>query len=247
MTDLNKAMVKKYRNDFLKEVEANVEEGRWVKMCMQCGVCSGSCPLGPHWEHPPQEIFMMIRAGKRDEVLKSESMWICTSCYNCIVRCSRELPITHIMHGLANYAHRLGIAPEMNPTRRFAKIFWNNIASNGRVNEFKLSIGLYFMDGIGSGIKKGLEMLPVRPVAEPVRAVGRPRYQGQEPVAGHAQEGPRDRRPPQGHFGQLVKSRSTQWPRKNIRFIRAVRPSARRRRPTIWSRSSPCARHSTSS
>ena len=60
--------------NFLKEVEANVEEGNWVKMCMQCGVCSGSCPLGTAWEHPPQEIFAMIRAGKRDEVLRSESM-----------------------------------------------------------------------------------------------------------------------------------------------------------------------------
>jgi quinone-modifying oxidoreductase subunit QmoC len=49
----------------------------------------------------------------------------------------------------------------MNPTRRFAKLFWGNITSSGRVNELKLSIGLYFMDGIASGIKKGLEMLPV--------------------------------------------------------------------------------------
>jgi quinone-modifying oxidoreductase, subunit QmoC len=161
MSTANQAMVQKYHNDFLKEVEANVEEGSWVKMCMQCGVCSGSCPLGAAWEHPPQEIFMMIRAGKRDEVLKSESMWMCTSCYNCIVRCPRELPITHIMHGLASYAHRLGIAPKQNPTRRFAKIFWNNIAKTGRVNELELSVRLYFMDGIVSGIKKGLEMLPV--------------------------------------------------------------------------------------
>ena len=69
MSTANTAMIEKYRNNFLKEVEANVEEGDWVKMCMQCGVCSGSCPLGPAWDHPPQEIFMMIRAGKRDEVL----------------------------------------------------------------------------------------------------------------------------------------------------------------------------------
>ncbi len=161
MTDLNTAMVEKYRNDFLKEVEANVEGGEWVKMCMQCGVCSGSCPLGPSWEHSPQKLFMMIRAGKRAEVLKTESMWMCTSCYNCIVRCPRELPITHIMHGLANYAHRLGMAPKMNPTRRFSVIFWNNIVKRGRVNELELSLRLYFMDGFVTGVKKSLEMIGV--------------------------------------------------------------------------------------
>ncbi len=158
MNDTNTAMIDKYRNSFLREVEDNVEQGEWVKMCMQCGVCSGSCPLGPHWEHPPQELFMMIRAGKREAVLGTESMWMCTSCYNCVVRCPREIPITHIMHGLANYAHRLGLAPKMNPTRRFAKIFWDNISKNGRVNETSLSIKLYFMDGYSAGVKKAVEM-----------------------------------------------------------------------------------------
>ena len=158
MSDVNTQMVEQYRNNFLREVEENVEEGEWVKMCMQCGVCSGSCPFGPHWEHPPQEIFMMIRAGKRDEVLQSDSMWMCTSCYNCIVRCPRELPITHIMHGLAHYAKRLGIAPKNQPTQKFAQLFWNNLSKTGRVNELKLGLALYFMNGIGEGIKTSLKM-----------------------------------------------------------------------------------------
>ena len=151
-------VIEAYRNNFLKEVESNVEEGEWVKMCMQCGVCSGSCPLGPHWEHPPQELFMMIRAGKREEVLTSSSMWMCTSCYNCVVRCPRGLPITHIMHGLASYSKRLGLAPKNQPTMKFSEIFWNNIAKTGRANELKMGISLYFMNGIVEGIKKALSM-----------------------------------------------------------------------------------------
>jgi quinone-modifying oxidoreductase subunit QmoC len=158
MSDANNQMVEQYRNDFLREVEDNVEEGEWVKMCMQCGVCSGSCPLGPYWDHPPQELFMMIRAGKRDEVLQSSSMWMCTSCYNCIVRCPRELPITHIMHGLAHYAKRLGIAPKNQPTHKFSQLFWNNLTRTGRVNELRLGLSLYFMNGFGEGIKTSLKM-----------------------------------------------------------------------------------------
>ena len=157
MSDVNTQMVEQYRNNFLREVEENVEEGEWVKMCMQCGVCAGSCPLGDAWEHPPQEIFMMIRAGKREDVLTSDSMWMCTSCYNCIVRCPRELPITHIMHGLAHYAKRLGIQPKNNPTQWFAEKFWNNMMQKGRVNELKLGLSLYFKDGFVSGIKESLK------------------------------------------------------------------------------------------
>ncbi len=54
MSDLNNQMAEKYKGNFLQEVIDNVEEGETMKMCMQCGVCSGSCPLGPSWEHPPQ-------------------------------------------------------------------------------------------------------------------------------------------------------------------------------------------------
>ncbi|MCG6867349.1 MAG: 4Fe-4S dicluster domain-containing protein [Gammaproteobacteria bacterium] len=159
--DINVAQVERYRNNFLKEVTDNVEEGEWVRMCMQCGVCSGSCPLGPYWDHPPQEIFMMIRANKRDEVLSSTSMWMCTSCYNCIVRCPRELPITHIMHGLAHYATRLGLAPKEQPTYKFSQRFWDNLVKKGRINELKLGVNLYFMNGFSEGVKTSLKMAPV--------------------------------------------------------------------------------------
>jgi quinone-modifying oxidoreductase subunit QmoC len=147
-----------YKNNFLREVEECVEEGEWVKMCMQCGVCAGSCPFGPDWEHSPQKLFMMIRAGKREEVLTSDAMWMCTSCYNCVVRCPRELPITHIMHGLASYAHRLGLVPKGQPTHEFAQLFWKNLAKKGRVNELKLTLSLYFKDGLVAGIKTALGM-----------------------------------------------------------------------------------------
>jgi quinone-modifying oxidoreductase, subunit QmoC len=150
--------IKPYQPDFLREVEREVEGGEMVKMCMQCGVCAGSCPFGPHWEHTPQKIFMMIRAGKREQVLTSDAMWMCTSCYNCVVRCPRQLPITTIMHGLAQYSHRLGLAPKMQPTRDFSLRFFGNFRRAGRVNELKLTMGLYFKDGFVAGLKKGWEM-----------------------------------------------------------------------------------------
>ncbi len=157
----NAGALARYRGDFLREVEERVEEGEWVKMCMQCGVCAGSCPFGPHWEHSPQKLFMMIRAGKRDEVLGSDAMFMCTSCYNCVVRCPRKLPITHIMHGLANYAHRLGLAPKGQPTREFATMFWNNLARTGRINELRLTLGHYFRNGFAAGIREALTMKAV--------------------------------------------------------------------------------------
>ncbi|TXT21199.1 MAG: heterodisulfide reductase subunit C [bacterium] len=112
MSDLNQHMAERYRNNFLKEIEEQAEMGEWVKLCMQCGLCSGSCPTHFHdgWDHAPHEIFMLIRAGKRDEVLQSQGMWMCTSCYNCYVRCPRKVPVTHVMHD-----HRRPSPPSIFP------------------------------------------------------------------------------------------------------------------------------------
>jgi quinone-modifying oxidoreductase subunit QmoC len=62
------------------------------------------------------------------------------------------------MHGLANYAHRLGLAPKGQPTREFATLFWNNLTKKGRVNELTLTLRHYFRDGLVSGIKVALGM-----------------------------------------------------------------------------------------
>jgi quinone-modifying oxidoreductase subunit QmoC len=156
-------MADRYKNNFLKEIEEQAEMGDWVKMCMQCGLCSGSCPTSfqAGWDHPPQEIFMMIRAGKREEVLSSNSMWMCTSCYNCYVRCPRKVPVTHVMHGIAEYAYKIGKSPKAQPTQHLSKTFWDNCTKYGRVNEVQLTQSLYFKDGFSAGIKKGMEMQSV--------------------------------------------------------------------------------------
>jgi quinone-modifying oxidoreductase subunit QmoC len=62
------------------------------------------------------------------------------------------------MHGLAHYAKRLGLAPKNQPTAKFAQLFWDNLAKTGRVNELKLGLSLYFMNGFGEGIKTSLKM-----------------------------------------------------------------------------------------
>jgi quinone-modifying oxidoreductase subunit QmoC len=75
-----------------------------------------------------------------------------------MVRCPRQLPITHIMHGLANYAHRLELAAKGQPTRDVARLFWNNLMKTGRINELTFSLALYFKDGFIQGIKNSLAM-----------------------------------------------------------------------------------------
>ncbi len=44
-------------------------------------------------------------------------------------------------------------------------MFWDNCTKTGRVNELKLTLGLYFKDGFVAGIKNALEHAQRRPRA----------------------------------------------------------------------------------
>jgi quinone-modifying oxidoreductase subunit QmoC len=141
-----------YDPSFAQEVFQNVDSGEEIKMCMQCGICAGSCPLRHEMDYPPRQIFALIRAGKRDEVLNSKAIKLCTSCYRCKVRCPRNIPVIDVMHGLAHYGIKQGIIPRKG-TAAFGGEFWDMVYKIGRIDEKDLSRRYYFQDGIVAGIQ----------------------------------------------------------------------------------------------
>ena len=146
-----------YDPSFAKEVFQHVDFGDEIKMCMQCGVCAASCPLSLQMDHPPRQIFTMIRAGKREEVLSSRSIMLCTSCYSCKVRCPRGIPVVDVMHGLAHYALEQGFMPRKD-TSVFGREFVRQIYKLGRVDEKDLSRRYFFAEGLVCGVQNSMKM-----------------------------------------------------------------------------------------
>ena len=70
------------------------KDGERFKTCLQCATCSGACPFGYLMEYPPGKMISYLRADIFDEVLKSDSAWLCVSCYACTAMCPSKIPIT---------------------------------------------------------------------------------------------------------------------------------------------------------
>ena len=149
-----------YNPSFAKEVFRDVDSGDEIKMCMNCGVCAGSCPLREHMDYPPRQIFGLIRAGKREEVLSSKAIMLCTSCYTCVVKCPRDIPVMDVMHGLAHYALKQGYVPRKD-TANFGKEFWNQVYKLGRIDEKDLPRRVFFAGGFVEGVKAMLNFMDI--------------------------------------------------------------------------------------
>lgn len=124
-------------HDFLGEIYL-LPGGLEIKKCIQCGTCSGSCPMGAVMDHAPRKIFSLIRAGFRDEVLGSNTIWLCSSCYTCAVRCPKEIKITDVMYALKRIAIKEGKAKQGRKAEALSKNFVRMVNRYGRNHETEL-------------------------------------------------------------------------------------------------------------
>jgi len=141
---------------FVEEVAAT-PGGENICACIQCGICTGSCPVAGEMEYPPRKIIALIRIGMRNEVLSSSSMWHCLSCYMCTVRCPRGVKPTELAHALECLSNQYGFSIKGTRTPAMYRSFVSSIKGNGRVHEFGMMFRFYLLTNPLAAVK----MLPV--------------------------------------------------------------------------------------
>jgi len=78
--------------------------GADVRMCFQCGTCTASCPSGRRTSYRVRKMMRQAQLGLKEEILSSEELWDCTTCYTCVERCPRSVPIVDVVVALRNMA-----------------------------------------------------------------------------------------------------------------------------------------------
>lgn len=111
--------------------------------CIQCGTCSGICPLSIYMDFSPRQVMALVRADFKNEVLQSKTIWLCASCYACTVECPRLIRITDIMYALKQRAIKEGIYPKRFPIPVLAKEFSDMVRRKGRITETLLVMRLF--------------------------------------------------------------------------------------------------------
>lgn len=109
MTDEVKVLEKKAKvmhQEFINEV---IKEGaETVNLCWQCGKCTGSCPSGRQTAFRIRKLIRRVQLGFKDEVLPTDDLWMCTTCYTCGECCPRGVNIPEVIFTLRNIAVKLG-------------------------------------------------------------------------------------------------------------------------------------------
>ncbi len=130
------------RKRFLEEAE-QVPGGERVSRCLQCGNCTGSCPVSYAMDISPRMVIALFRAGKIEEILRSRTIWICASCYMCTTRCPQLIKITDLLYALKRVAMETGLYPDRLPVYLLSRNFVHLVNQYGRNHEIFLLLRYY--------------------------------------------------------------------------------------------------------
>jgi heterodisulfide reductase subunit C len=151
---------KKFDPDF-KLLIASEPGGENIKKCFSCGTCTAGCPVREVTDrYNPRRIIRMAILGMKKEVLSSDFIWLCSSCYTCFERCPQNVKIPELMNAIKNIAVREGYLPSSMKSQL------DLLASFGRLlevtdfeNEKRKESGLPLFQGRTEDVEKILKKL----------------------------------------------------------------------------------------
>lgn len=105
--------------------------------CIQCGTCTASCPTAYAMDYTPRQLWRLVQLGLKNEVLSSNSFWLCTACYACTLRCLRGIACTETMSTLKRMSVSAGME-KLSASARFYEAFRDIVRKHGRLHEVEL-------------------------------------------------------------------------------------------------------------
>ncbi|MGC8492074.1 MAG: 4Fe-4S dicluster domain-containing protein [Syntrophobacteraceae bacterium] len=116
------------------------KSGQNLLECLQCGKCSGGCPITSNEVGGPRKLIAEILAGMKEEALGDPTWWYCVSCGTCATRCPVEINIYQVATVLCEMAERENVTPCEPDIHRFEELFLKSVREHGRVEELQTAM-----------------------------------------------------------------------------------------------------------
>ena len=146
-----------------KYLIASEPGGENIKKCFSCGTCTAGCPVREVTDrYNPRRIIRVAILGQKREVLSSQFIWLCTSCYTCYERCPQNVKVPELMNAIKNIAVREGyLPPAMRAQLDLLASFGRLLEVTDFENEKRKETGLPLLPGKEEDVKKILNKLGI--------------------------------------------------------------------------------------
>lgn len=102
----------KAQKDALGDLEAVKKDiGETFQSCMQCGACTGGCPVGEVAKFSPRQVIRNVALDRGSNVSVDEASWSCATCNHCVETCPRGIEIVDLMKSVRRHVVEGGLMP----------------------------------------------------------------------------------------------------------------------------------------
>ncbi len=121
--------------------------GEKLSYCFQCATCSGSCPPARLTPFRIRKVIRQAQLGLRGKGLPSDMIWNCNLCYQCYVRCPRNVDLPGVIRALRNVEVKEGTAPEA------VTLTESSLMDSGNIYGMDRSLGKDWIDYTGAEVE----------------------------------------------------------------------------------------------
>jgi heterodisulfide reductase subunit C len=115
--------------------------GKDVMTCLQCGNCTGVCPISLKIDYKTRNIMKCCQFGLKKYTLGTR--WVCATCYRCYENCPADLNPAEVMIALRHIAVREGIIPPFIKTVASNVVkFGQSVKPDAGNDRIRLELGL---------------------------------------------------------------------------------------------------------
>lgn len=94
-----------------------------IDFCMECGVCTGSCPVSMEREgFSPRQMIKKTLSDPQGDILVSNDLWACLSCSRCSDRCPVKIDFPAFIRTYRQNAVKAGNFPKLSHHGMFQTI-----------------------------------------------------------------------------------------------------------------------------
>ncbi len=83
----------------------------------------------------PNQIIRLIQIGSDEEALNSETIWLCSTCLQCMAKCPKGVDLAKIMDALRAVMKRKGV--DKMKLKKISKEMWKNLPQQALISGFR--------------------------------------------------------------------------------------------------------------
>jgi heterodisulfide reductase subunit C len=95
--------------------------------CYQCAKCTSGCEAMKLLELEPHNIMALVKAGFIEELIDSDIIWCCVTCFKCKERCPQRASPVDVLFSLKNLAVAKGNQIPLNLSNMLQNVLTKGI------------------------------------------------------------------------------------------------------------------------